>query len=279
MSEYFCISNHVALCDQFDPNSFQGKRYKASMDSCAARYSEAQCLSSERARVNMNYDQPRNQHNYTKIGFKKLKLPDEVFSIISKFYENNKDKPHAENWPPGNTYTNHWDSPTEMISTEDGRLRGSGSALKNSIWNGVKPILEEWTGHTLKPTSLYGIRIYHHGAILATHADRLPLVSSCIINVDQDVNEPWPIEVYDHDGKAHNVTLKPGEMVLYESHTVLHGRPTPLNGSFYANIFVHFEPIDHAEMNGLDKKDKWEHAKAGASAPKRKVGGTTGSKS
>ena len=65
--------------------------------------------------------------------------------------------------------------------------------------------------------------------------DRLPLVSSAIIQVAQDVNEPWPIEVYDHSGRAHNVTMSPGDMVLYESHTVLHGRPFPLNGSYYVS--------------------------------------------
>jgi len=270
------VSFPIHSFKNFDPNSLQGKRYYGSMETCAARYSESQCMSSERARVNMNFDQPRSQHNYTKVGFRKQKLPEDVYAIIKTFYENNKDKPHLENWPAGNTYTNHWDSPTEMISTEDGRLRGSGTALKNSIWNGVKPILQEWSGHKLKPTSLYGIRVYHHGAILATHVDRLPLVTSCIINVDQDVNEPWPIEVYDHDGKAHNVTMEPGDMVLYESHTVLHGRPVPLNGNFYANIFVHFEPFDHAAMNGQDKKEYMERHKAAESASKRKVGGKCG---
>lgn len=34
------------------------------------------------------------------------------------------------------------------------------------------------------------------GAILSPHADRLPLVSSCIINVAQSVTEPWPLEVF-----------------------------------------------------------------------------------
>jgi prolyl 4-hydroxylase len=63
-----------------------------------------------------------------------------------------------------------------------------------------------------------------------------------IINVDQDVDEDWPLEVYGHDGKAYNVTMKPGDMVLYESHSIIHGRPFPLKGRFYANIFVHFEP-------------------------------------
>jgi hypothetical protein len=53
--------------------------------------------------------------------------------------------------------------------------------------------------------------------VLATHVDRLPLVSSAIINVDQDVDEPWPLEVIGHDGKAHNVTMVPGDLVLCKS--------------------------------------------------------------
>jgi prolyl 4-hydroxylase len=31
-------------------------------------------------------------------------------------------------------------------------------------------------------------------------------------------------------------------MVLYESHSLIHGRPFPLKGRYYANIFIHFEP-------------------------------------
>jgi hypothetical protein len=50
--------------------------------------------------------------------------------------------------------------------------------------------------------------------VLSSHVDRLPLVSSAIICVDADVEEPWPLEVIGHDGKAHNVTMEPGDMVL-----------------------------------------------------------------
>jgi prolyl 4-hydroxylase len=176
----------------------------------------------------MNIRQAQAQHNYTEIGFKKLKLPAEPWEIISSFYANNKGKETLEQWPRGNTYVNHWDSPSYMISFEDGRLRGSGNVIKNQIWSAVKPILEEWTGKRLRQTSLYGIRIYKDKAVLATHLDRLPLVSSCIINVDQDVNEPWPIEVYDHAGKAHNVTMEPGDIVLYEVCMCLHSISYPL---------------------------------------------------
>jgi hypothetical protein len=42
---------------------------------------------------------------------------------------------------------------------------------------------------------------------LSPHVDRLPLVSSAIINVAQDVDEPWPLEVISHSGKAENVTV------------------------------------------------------------------------
>ena len=90
--------------------------------------------------------------------------------------------------------------------------------------------------------------MYPNGAILAPHCDRLPLVSSAIINVAQDVEEPWPLEIYDHAGRAYNVTMEPGDMVLYESHVCVHGRPFPMKGKFYANIFVHFEPKDHSNQ-------------------------------
>lgn len=33
----------------------------------------------------------------------------------------------------------------------------------------------------------------------------------------------------------YNYSIRQGDMVLYESHTVLHGRPFPLNGSFFVS--------------------------------------------
>ena len=80
--------------------------------------------------------------------------------------------------------------------------------------------------------------------------DRLPLVASAVINVAQDVDEQWPTEIYDHAGRAHNITLEPFEMLLFESASCLHGHPFPLNGRFYASIFVHFEPT--GKSLGLD---------------------------
>ena len=125
-----------------------------------------------------------------------------------------------------------------MLSVDDEKLHGAGSKLKNMIWEAARHSLQTWTKEELTPTSLYGIRKYTEGAVLATHVDRLPLVVSAIINVAQDVDEPWPLEVYGHDGVAYNITMEPGEMILYESHSVLHGRPFPLKGRYYAVSIV-----------------------------------------
>ena len=224
------------------------KFYNDFLDSCVKYYGKkgSRCIQNEDDRVAMSLRQPQSMQNYTATGFKKIRAPEQVFKLIKDFWDKNKDKVKQENWGAGNTYTNNWESPTDMVSVEDTSLRGGGRTLKKKIWDAARDVIQEWTDQELTECSLYGIRIYHEGSILATHVDRLPLVSSAIINVAQDVDEPWPLEVYGHDGKATNVTMEPGDMVLYESHSVLHGRPFPLKGRFYANIFIHFEPVGHS---------------------------------
>lgn len=73
-----------------------------------------------------------------------------------------------------------------MVSVEDQNLRGGGRVLKKAIWDSARDTIQEWTGQELTECSLYGIRVYTEGAVLSTHVDRLPLVSSAIINVAQD---------------------------------------------------------------------------------------------
>ena len=196
------------------------------------------CWSNEEDRIRMSLRQPRGMYNYTEMGFTKIRAPKAVFDLLKEFWEKNKDQEREEQWPVGNIYVNHWQGPTAMVSVEDTSLEGGGFVLKQHIWNAARDTISEWTGQQLAECSLYGIRVYKEGAVLAPHVDRLPLVSSAIINVDQDVDEPWPLEVIGHDGKAHNVTMVPGDMVLYESHSILHGRPFPLKGRFMANVFM-----------------------------------------
>ena len=180
--------------------------------------------------------------------------------LLTEFWKGNKDKEQVEVWDSPNTYVNHWETKTYFVPIPGESDDDAEESLMDKLYDLVHPILSNWVGGLeLTESSLYGIRVYKAGAILAPHVDRLPLVTSCIINVDQDVVEPWPIEIYSHDGIARNITLEPGEMLLYESHTVIHGRPFPLVGnddSFYANVFVHFEPLGHTERHA--RSAAWE---------------------
>lgn len=218
----------------------------------------ASCKETEDARIEMNREQARRQRNYTELGFGKIPAPSAAFEPAKAYWQAHRDQATIERWPEGNTYVNNWKSATKMVSLEDGRFQPEGRLTKQAIWDGLKPVLEAWTGQRLKPTSLYGIRIYGEDAILAPHLDRLPLVSSAIMQIDQDVDDPWPIEVIGHDGRAYNVTLAPGEVALYESSTIVHGRPYPLRGNFFANVFVHFIPVDESGKNDPGVNFNWK---------------------
>jgi prolyl 4-hydroxylase len=160
-----------------------------------------------------------------------MRAPPKLWKLLNDYWKKNKDSMKVEDWGLGNVYTNNWASPTHMVSVENNQLRGGGYSFKQKIWDAARPTIEEWTGMKLKQTSLYGIRVYTEGSILTPHVDRLPLVSSCIINIDQEnLDEDWVLEVYDRHDRAVNVTMKPGDMVLYESGSLVHGRPFALKG-------------------------------------------------
>ena len=184
------------------------------------------CDSYEEDRLRISLLQPQSMINYTDTGFKKIRAPQQVMELLYQHWEANKNDRTQEMWSTGNIYVNHWESPTYMAAVD------SGFHLKDKIWDAVKPTIEEWTGMEQKPVSQYGIRIYTEGAVLAPHVDRLPLVSSCIINVAQDLDEPWPLSVIDRQGNEVNVTMLSGDMVLYESHSLIHSRPFPLKGRY-----------------------------------------------
>ena len=224
--------------------------YLEHLDGCRQHYAPTnqatKCDLYEYDRMLMNNRQPTSMVNLTEVGFQKIRAPPKLKALIDAFWTQNSDKGKPEQWGAGNSYVNHWNNPTELVSVDDKGLRGSGATLKRHIWEAASATLEAWTAQELQPCSLYGIRVYHEGAIMLPHVDRLPLVASAMIAVAQDVDEPWPTEVYDHDGNAHNVTLDPGDMLLFESHSVIHGHPFPLQGRYVALIFIHFEPTGQA---------------------------------
>jgi hypothetical protein len=56
--------------------------------------------------------------------------------------------------------------------------------------------------------------------------------------------EPWPFFIEDFSGRTHEVILKPGDILFYESSKCFHGRPKKFNGSWYSSLFVHYYPTN-----------------------------------
>merc|ERR1712046_40374 len=130
-------------------------------------------------------------------------------------------------------------------------------ALKQKVSNAIQPLLEDWANlprGSMVPTSLYGIRMYMEGSTLDAHVDVLKThVLSAVYVVDvKNLEEPWWMELEpDFAGQDVKLDLQPGQLMLYESAKLAHGRPSVLTGkgSHYASMFVHFRPSDWPMQN------------------------------
>ena len=127
--------------------------------------------------------------------------------------------------------------------------------LQVEIMNELKAIHEQWAGGIkLVPKSAYGVRLYLNGSSLVMHHDKVQThVISSIVHIAHeydDDNEPWPIEIEDHDGNLHAVNLEPGQMLFYESAKCLHGRMQTFKGKYYGSIFIHY---------ALEDLSKWDY--------------------
>lgn len=179
------------------------------------------------------------KRTFSPLGFSKGRLPDDIFGSMGAFYYNNRDPPHRlqEEWSSKGLYVNYWESDCHFIQIP--------WELKK-VWQvRLKDVVQEWVGVEIEQTDLYGVRQYEAGARLLTHVDRITTHAvSLIVNIAQgDLTSPWTVEVYDHADRLHQVVMEPGDIVYYESAKALHGRNTPLEGGYYANIFTHYRPI------------------------------------
>lgn len=188
--------------------------------------------------LSIESSQNLNKHikKYTDEGFKKSTLEKRLFRKIKEFYENNRNQIKDEFVSGNFINSDSQEVPSTLLELNDD--------LKKEIHKSLKGPLEKWSGSSLEPTFVYGIRNYRKGAVLVPHRDREKThIISAIINIDKDLDKDWPLMIEDHFYRKHSIFLEPGEVVFYESARLLHGRPEPLLGRSFANIFCHFKPI------------------------------------
>jgi prolyl 4-hydroxylase len=199
--------------------------YADFMEGCFEAFGAETCAKHEKDRLASNAIQPALMRNLTATGYAKVRMPTQVFDKLRDHIFHYQENLVPESWG-SQTYMNHWKEESDIHNLEHFMALSDRQLIQQQ----VQHVLEDWCGVPLTPTSLYGIRIYRHGAVLAPHVDRLPLVVSAILQVAQDevVDQDWPLEVIGRNGVAVNVTLQPGEMLLYESASIIHGRPYAL---------------------------------------------------
>lgn len=94
---------------------------------------------------------------YTQTGFKKARIPDDLYEEIHSWYKNNRDRLlQVENWPKGATQINFDYVQTAMVHLPH--------AMKKRIADRMQALLEEWSGQKLEYQMMYGIREYYDGS-------------------------------------------------------------------------------------------------------------------
>lgn len=191
--------------------------------------------------MGINKYQPPSVKSFTDAGFKKLKIPGDLWTGIKTFFDKNRNNAINEGTVPGYIV-----GKTTWMTYIDGDLR-------DRVFSTMKPILSDWAGVPLAESAVYGIRKYTNGSSLQVHVDSKGThIISAILHVHEeyhsDKEEHWPLQIIDHQQKVHEVLLQPGEMVLYESAKLIHGRPKPFQGKGYWNLFCHFRPANNEHL-------------------------------
>eukprot|EP00955_Chlamydomonas_euryale_P096319 365000-Chlamydomonas_euryale.AAC.5 len=147
-------------------------------------------------RLSMLKNQPSTITHYTPTGFAKTKCPRALWQALRGYFDVNKRHAKIEHWHDWQIFTSQYDAQALHTPILEGDF------LKPRLNAIIQPMLSAWAGGVnLEPTAMYGVRAYTRGAWLKNHVDmRGTHIISAIVNIDQDVDEPWPLEIRDHAG-------------------------------------------------------------------------------
>jgi len=186
------------------------------------------------------------KRTFSSLGFSKGRLPNDVFASMGAFYYNNRNNVVNEEWEGKGFFVNWWEADVKFVAIP-WRLK--------EIWQlRLATLVSAWSGVEVEQTSMYGLRQYQGGARLLSHVDRKPTHAvSLIVNIAQNnLANPWPVEVFDHADRLHEVAMIPGDIVYYESAKNLHSRNRPLTcregGCSFVNLFTHYRPVNDGDQ-------------------------------
>jgi hypothetical protein len=144
----------------------------------------------------------------------------------------------------------------DLGNKDDGQVPGSPSFYQDkevvTIQKKLLPSIEAYIQCPLLNVFCYH-RVYKKGAILRTHKDSVRAEISATINLGQK-GEPWDIWLMDYDENAHQVTLRPGDALIYQGSQLAHWRGKLEQADNVAQIMFHY-----VDRNGKNKSAaRWE---------------------
>jgi hypothetical protein len=169
------------------------------------------------------------------LGFKKARLERQVYERLLAHFRNNIARFEVE--APEDEMRTAKKNMIPALLFED-------PTFNERFVSELKPLHEIWAKTPLRISACYGIRAYQSGTFLYNHVDRKPHIVSSTICIDHALDSRWPLHIESIDGTVHQIDMDPGEYISYEGARLMHGRPYPLDGEFYAGIFVHYYPAD-----------------------------------
>ena len=184
------------------------------------------------------FKQPVLLPTLTNVGYRVRQIPKMLFEEIQGFYRSHKHLRERETMklePAVNQDT----VATSMVHLD--------APMSERIAEVIKPMVQDWLDRTVELTRMYGIREFHKGNILRPHVARVGTqVASAVLVVHKDLDgEPdWDFQVTLYDGQRKSLNLNPGQMIFFESATLIHGFPFPFKGKDMGLIFIHFRPFE-----------------------------------
>jgi len=208
-------------------------------------------------------------------GWLLMNMTDLMKNTLLSWYAEEKAKgrmePHGD---AGGPYSNSFIVPIEKLNLDN------YPEVHGIMMREMREILQWWANQQLKHSSTFGLRHYKRGSMLLNHVDRMDThIASAVLQVAQenvDPNGGWPLEVIlplyctksalkggDPGCHVGEVYLQPGQLVLYQSGCLMHGRPMRFRGEGFGNVFTHFAPIDWfgPEYSAYTGKTKKKHRK------------------
>lgn len=132
---------------------------------------------------------------------------------------------------------------------KDGQVNGSPSFYQDpkmaALQRRLVPKIEEWTQVNIFPTYCYH-RVYRTGAVLRAHKDKSVCKVAATLNLGQK-GELWDLWLIDYDENPRQITMSPGDLLIYRGNQLTHMRGRLVNADLVSQVLFFF--VERNESN------------------------------